>query len=435
MLTGAVRSQALDDARVSLTQYVNGVLHDELVHDGRVTVAGRRCDRRAATSATGRTFSASRSGRPTARSRGRISRRSGSARATRSTGHLGEAIEDGVAEAELESLDEDRGRGRVGPRRRPGRRGLRADPRRQRAADRRLRDLRGRRRGSSRSWPSAADSSGWSCSRSSCSSTPRSPSSCAAPPRGCIARAETLKQRSNQLLDSYRELEQSSLEAIELLNATVEARDPYTAGHSARVQRIALAVGLELDLDSARMTALGHAALFHDVGKLAVPDAVLLKPAKLDAGRVRADQAARREGRRDRRQPRPPPRRGTADPPPPRALGRSRLSGRPRRRRDPGRGGDRRSRRRLGRDDDGPPLCPCADARGGARRDSEGPGLAVQPSGRGRVPRCRAAATCRVLTGDAFRPARRSRRRFLALRAAAAPGPGRSSRPRARSAA
>ena len=39
MLTGTVRSQALDDARVSLTQYVNGVLHDELVKDGQVTVA------------------------------------------------------------------------------------------------------------------------------------------------------------------------------------------------------------------------------------------------------------------------------------------------------------------------------------------------------------------------------------------------------------
>jgi HD-GYP domain-containing protein (c-di-GMP phosphodiesterase class II) len=53
--------------------------------------------------------------------------------------------------------------------------------------------------------------------------------------------ATTLQARSRELMDSYRRLEESSLEAIESLNATVDAKDPYTAGHSARVQRIALA--------------------------------------------------------------------------------------------------------------------------------------------------------------------------------------------------
>jgi hypothetical protein len=52
--------------------------------------------------------------------------------------------------------------------------------------------------------------------------------------------AITLRARSRELMDSYRRLEESSLEAIESLNATVDAKDPYTAGHSARVQRIAL---------------------------------------------------------------------------------------------------------------------------------------------------------------------------------------------------
>jgi HD-GYP domain-containing protein (c-di-GMP phosphodiesterase class II) len=44
----------------------------------------------------------------------------------------------------------------------------------------------------------------------------------------------------------YARLEESALEAVETLNATVEAKDPYTAGHSRRVQRIAVAVGEEL---------------------------------------------------------------------------------------------------------------------------------------------------------------------------------------------
>jgi putative nucleotidyltransferase with HDIG domain len=68
---------------------------------------------------------------------------------------------------------------------------------------------------------------------------------------------------------------------MESLSATVDARDAYTAGHSRRVQQLALAIGRELGLSQAELELLGHAALFHDIGKLAVPDAVLLKPSKL----------------------------------------------------------------------------------------------------------------------------------------------------------
>jgi putative nucleotidyltransferase with HDIG domain len=63
----------------------------------------------------------------------------------------------------------------------------------------------------------------------------------------------------------------------------VDARDAYTAGHSRRVQQLAFAFGRQLGLSQAELELLGHAALFHDIGKLAVPDAVLLKPSKLTA--------------------------------------------------------------------------------------------------------------------------------------------------------
>ncbi len=69
---------------------------------------------------------------------------------------------------------------------------------------------------------------------------------------------------------------------MESLSATVDARDSYTAGHSRRVQQLALAIGRELDLSQAELDILGQAALFHDIGKLAVPDSVLLKPARLN---------------------------------------------------------------------------------------------------------------------------------------------------------
>lgn len=93
-----------------------------------------------------------------------------------------------------------------------------------------------------------------------------------------------LRSRSRDLMDSYRRLEESSLEAIESLNATVEAKDPDTAGHSLRVQRVAVAIGEQLGLEANRLDALRFGALFHDIGKIAVPDAILVKPAKLDYG-------------------------------------------------------------------------------------------------------------------------------------------------------
>ena len=94
-------------------------------------------------------------------------------------------------------------------------------------------------------------------------------------------RNRALEQKSEALLDAYRRLEQSSLEAIESLNAAVDAKDPSTAGHSKRVEQIAVRIGRELEFDPLRLELLRLGALFHDIGKLAVPDAILLKPARL----------------------------------------------------------------------------------------------------------------------------------------------------------
>ncbi len=90
-----------------------------------------------------------------------------------------------------------------------------------------------------------------------------------------------LKEHSAALEESYDALERSTLDAIETLNATVEAKDPYTAGHSARVQRAALALGHELELTPGDLDALRLGGLFHDIGKIAIPDAILLKPGRL----------------------------------------------------------------------------------------------------------------------------------------------------------
>jgi diguanylate cyclase (GGDEF)-like protein/putative nucleotidyltransferase with HDIG domain len=93
--------------------------------------------------------------------------------------------------------------------------------------------------------------------------------------------AQTIRTQNVSLEQANRLLRERSTAAMESLSATVDARDAYTAGHSRRVQQLALAIGRELGLSQAELDLLGHAALFHDIGKLAVPDAILLKPSSL----------------------------------------------------------------------------------------------------------------------------------------------------------
>jgi putative nucleotidyltransferase with HDIG domain len=108
----------------------------------------------------------------------------------------------------------------------------------------------------------------------------------------------TLRERSVALSESYQRLEESSLEAIETLNATVEAKDPYTAGHSLRVQRISLSIGRELGLTIKELDALRYGGLFHDIGKIAIPDALLTKPGRLTDGEYELMKTHSAEGAR-----------------------------------------------------------------------------------------------------------------------------------------
>jgi putative nucleotidyltransferase with HDIG domain len=106
--------------------------------------------------------------------------------------------------------------------------------------------------------------------------------------RGAAARLsrqnDVLMGSRRDLSESSHRLEQSLLETIETLNAAVEARDPYTAGHSQRVRRVALAIGRELSLSVKHLGTLGTAALFHDVGKIGIPDSILTKAGPLEPG-------------------------------------------------------------------------------------------------------------------------------------------------------
>jgi putative two-component system response regulator len=67
------------------------------------------------------------------------------------------------------------------------------------------------------------------------------------------------------------------------LGATIEARDPCTRGHCQRLARSATMLGGLLGLDEMDLAALGRGGFLHDIGKIAVPDRVLLKGGTLDA--------------------------------------------------------------------------------------------------------------------------------------------------------
>lgn len=79
----------------------------------------------------------------------------------------------------------------------------------------------------------------------------------------------------------YEDVRNLSLGAVRSLAAAVDARDPYTKGHSEEVSRLAVAMAKELGWREQDLELLEYAALLHDVGKIGVPDQILRKPGPL----------------------------------------------------------------------------------------------------------------------------------------------------------
>ena len=108
----------------------------------------------------------------------------------------------------------------------------------------------------------------------------------------------TIHEQNEQLVETSQLVIERSTAALEALSATVDARDTYTAGHSRRVRELAVAIGSQLGLASAALETLGQAALLHDIGKIAVPDAVLFKDGPLDRSEWLLMRAHPQEGAR-----------------------------------------------------------------------------------------------------------------------------------------
>lgn len=88
---------------------------------------------------------------------------------------------------------------------------------------------------------------------------------------------------ARQLYQHYSGLKEAYLDTVRSLIGAIEAKDPYTRGHSERVAGYASQLGQRLGLSSGEIDSLVQAALLHDVGKLAMSSAVLAKPSQLSS--------------------------------------------------------------------------------------------------------------------------------------------------------
>jgi putative nucleotidyltransferase with HDIG domain len=96
-------------------------------------------------------------------------------------------------------------------------------------------------------------------------------------------RMTELITRQQAKLGSYAmELEEAYVSTIKVLSAAIDARDPYTLGHSTRVAALSREIGTALGLSAQELDDIEIASLFHDVGKLKTSDVVLLKDGPLD---------------------------------------------------------------------------------------------------------------------------------------------------------
>ena len=84
-----------------------------------------------------------------------------------------------------------------------------------------------------------------------------------------------------QSAGSYETLERTFVSTVEALANALEANDEYTSTHARWITDLALRVGVELGLDQKQLKGLELGALFHDIGKIGIPSAILLKPGPL----------------------------------------------------------------------------------------------------------------------------------------------------------
>ena len=90
-----------------------------------------------------------------------------------------------------------------------------------------------------------------------------------------------VSERTRQLQEALQSIESSYEGTLKALAAAIDLRDSATAGHSRRVCQYSLEIGRALGLSSEKLTVVAQGGYLHDIGKLGIPDSILLKPGPL----------------------------------------------------------------------------------------------------------------------------------------------------------
>jgi len=91
-----------------------------------------------------------------------------------------------------------------------------------------------------------------------------------------------VNKRTEELKHAFERIKAASLETIYRLSMAAEYKDEDTGGHINRMSRYAAAVARRMDLDENTIETILYASPMHDLGKIGIPDLILMKPAKLD---------------------------------------------------------------------------------------------------------------------------------------------------------
>jgi len=102
---------------------------------------------------------------------------------------------------------------------------------------------------------------------------------------GAIERSKTyatLEEKMAELTDLNVQLKKLFLNTVKALSSAIDAKDPYTMGHSSQVQKHAIAIADELGFSLEEKNLIGIVGLLHDIGKIGIKDGILSKPGALE---------------------------------------------------------------------------------------------------------------------------------------------------------
>jgi response regulator RpfG family c-di-GMP phosphodiesterase len=107
---------------------------------------------------------------------------------------------------------------------------------------------------------------------------------------------QMVEQRTKQLQAAMRRIEMTYDETLEALGGALDLRDADTGGHSQRVSRYCLEIAKALGCSSDQLKQIARGSYLHDIGKIGIPDAILLKEGKLDTDETHVMQTHARLG-------------------------------------------------------------------------------------------------------------------------------------------